>query len=125
MEENNNINNIPNEPVVPTNNVVEPNVQAVEQNQVPEPNIWDKINNLEERLVKLEKIEHRRKVKNIIVLSLYGVVIISIIVMVIVFYKKLKPYTDTVSDIRDYLGGYNTDYGLNDYTDFFSDFFNY
>lgn len=92
-----------------------------------EVNLVDKINELEKRVEALEKVEHRRKVKNIIVFSFYGVFIIAMIIVLIILYNKLKPYKDTYDSMNDFFNGgssNNSNYGIDDYTDFFNEFFN-
>lgn len=84
-----------------------------------------KVADLEQRLVVLEKVEKRRKIKNIIIFSFYGLMIISMIIIVIMLYNKLKPYRETNDLLRDYFGNSDTSYDLDDYKDFFTNFFNY
>ena len=97
----------------------------------------EKIQELESRLEKLEKIERRRRIKNIIVLCIYGAIVLTIIVTMIVVYYKLKPYKQKLDNLKnltgskiddivdgtdgyDYFGGQDPFSGF----DFFSDFFN-
>ena len=96
-------------------------------------NYEDKINELENRLIKLEKVERRRKIKNIIVLSIYGIIVISIIVIIGVLYMKIKPYKEKIDNLKNFGSDLKTDsiigddnsFGFGGFGDFFSDFFNY
>ena len=93
-------------------------------------NYEEKINDLETRLIKLEKIEQRRKIKNIIVLSIYGVIVIGLIVLAFVFYSKIKPYKEKIDSLRNFGSDLKTDTiiggdsGFGDFGDFFNNFFN-
>lgn len=93
---------------------------------------------LESRIEKLERIEKRRSIINAIVLSLYGVVLITIIVYLIVFNNRLKPYKNKIDNLKgeskvdnivdgndgfDSFEGY-PDY-FNDYDDFWNGFFGF
>ena len=91
-------------------------------------NYEEKINELENRIVELEKIEKRRRIKNIIIYSLYGAIILSTIIIVCVIYYKLKPYKDELDSLKNFGSGLKSDTiidGSNDYNDFFNYFFNY
>lgn len=94
-------------------------------------NYEEKINELESRLVKLENIEKRRKIKNIIVGCIYLVVIVTMIVTAVVFYNKLKPYMSQLENLKNIGSGLKSDTiidgsnGFGDYDDFFNDFFNF
>ena len=93
----------------------------------------EKIKDLETRIEKLEKIERRRKIRNIIILCIYGVVVLTIVVSLIVLYNKLKPYKEKIDNLKSELkvdsivdGSDNYDFfgGYPDYFDGFDDFFN-
>ena len=87
-----------------------------------EGNVSDKINDLEKRVAALEKIEHRRKVKNIIIFILYSIVVIAMIVGMIIMYNKLKPYKEKFDSMSNILNvGENSSYSLDDYTSLFND----
>ena len=93
-------------------------------------NYEEKINDLETRLVKLEKIEKRRKIKSIIVLSIYGVIVVGLIILAFVFYSKIKPYKEKIDSLRNFGSDLKTDTiiggdnGFGDFGDFFNNFFN-
>ena len=59
-------------------------------------NITERLNNIERRLVKLEKIEQRRKTLSIIKFLIYLVVIIAIIVFGFYMYNRDMGYRRTV-----------------------------
>ena len=97
----------------------------------------DKIKELEERIEKLEKIENRRKVKNILLLSFYGTIVIILIACGFYFYYKFKPYKEKLDSLQSFTNGlkrdevidgdngFNYDFGgLDGYEDFFNQFFN-
>ena len=90
----------------------------------------EKINDLEKRLTKLEKIEERRKIKSIIVLSIYGVIVVALLVLVFVFYSKIKPYKEKIDSLKNFGSDLKTDTiiggdtGFGDFGDFFNNFFN-
>ena len=93
----------------------------------------DKIKELEERVSKLEKIEHNRRIKNIIILCFYVIILITIIVTCIYFFNKLKPYKEKLDNLQNLgenlkrdsvVDGYD-DYGNFGFEDFFNNFFNY
>lgn len=90
----------------------------------------DKVKDLENRLEKLEKIEKRRKIKNIIVLSFYGLIVIGIIVLLTIFYYKIKPYKEQLDNLKNFGNNLKTDTiiggdSYNDFNDFFNGLFNY
>ena len=91
----------------------------------------EKINELESRIEKLEKIERNRKIRNIILLSIYGAIIVALIVFVIVVYVKLKPYVEKIDSLKNIGGDIKTDTIIDgsgdfgDFSDFFGNFFNY
>ena len=97
----------------------------------------EKIKELESRLEKLEKVEKRRKIKNIIILSFYGLLLVFLIAGGIWLYVKFKPYKEKLDNLKNWgssiikrdevvedgnnpfdFGDFNTD-------DFFNDFFNW
>ena len=91
----------------------------------------EKIAELESRIEKLEKIERNRKIRNIILLCIYGVIVIGLVVVLFVFYQKIKPYKEDLDNLKNFgnnlkqdtiVGGDN---GFGDFSDFFNDFFNY
>lgn len=91
----------------------------------------ERINDLEERLVKLEIIEKRRKIRNIIILCIYAAIVVGLITLLIVFYQKIKPYKDQLDSIRNFGSSSKTDTiiggdsGFGDFSDFFNNIFNY
>ena len=91
----------------------------------------EKIAELESRVEKLEKIERNRKIRNIILLCIYGVIVAGLIIILVIFYQKIKPYKEDLDNLRNFgnnskqdtiIGG---DSGFSDFSDFFGDFFNY
>lgn len=91
-----------------------------EKSETKQVNIYDKVNDLEKRVVALEKIEHRRKIKNIIIFCIYSVVVIAMIVSVIYLYGKLKPYKEKIDNINGIFDT-NSNYSLDDYTNMLND----
>jgi hypothetical protein len=87
-------------------------------------NVLEKINNLEKRVAALEKIEHRRKVKNIIIMCMYGLFVVIVIAGGIYMYSKLKPYKDKLDSLNNVFGSSETsNINLNDYSDLLNDLF--
>lgn len=87
-------------------------------------NVLEKINNLEKRVATLEKIEHRRKVKNIIIMCIYGLFVVIVIAGGIYMYNKLKPYKDKLDSLNNVFGSSETNnINLNDYSDVLNDLF--
>ncbi len=88
----------------------------------------EKIQELESRIEKLEKIENRRKIMSIITICIYGVIVLSIIGVCIYFYFWVKPYKDKVDALTNW-GGSKIDQiedGINSYDPFdFDSWFNY
>ncbi len=91
-----------------------------EKSETKQVNIYDKVNDLEKRVVALEKIEHRRKIKNIVIFCIYSVVVIAMIVSVIYLYGKLKPYKEKIDNINGIFDT-NSNYSLDDYTNMLND----
>ena len=67
-------------------------------------NIIDRINDIEKRLIKLEKIEQRRKIFAIIKLFFYLAIIIGIIVFIFIMYNKI---IDTIAPYQEIVNNYN------------------
>jgi len=93
-------------------------------------NYEEKINELETRIAKLEAIEHRRKIKNIIVYSLYGAVVLLLVIFLSILYSKLKPYKEQLDNLKEFGNNLKTDniidgYDSENYGDIFDYFFNY
>ena len=87
-------------------------------------NVLEKINNLEKRVAALEKIEHRRKVKNIIIMCIYGLFVVIVIAGGIYMYSKLKPYKDKLDSLSNVFGSSeNSNINLNDYSGLLNDLF--
>lgn len=96
----------------------------------------EKIKELESRIQTLEKIEYRRKIKNIILLTLYGIIILSVLLSGIYLYYKIKPYKEKldnlenlgnklkIDDVVDGNSGFDYFDGIDGF-DFFNNFFNY
>ncbi len=91
-----------------------------EESETKQVSIYDKVNDLEKRVVALEKIEHRRKIKNIIVFCVYSLVVVLMIVSVIYLYGKLKPYKEKIDNINGIFDS-NSSYNLDDYTNMLND----
>ena len=93
----------------------------------------ERIDELESRLVKLEKVEKRRKIKSIIILCIYGAIVLCIIAVVWFLYVKIKPYKDQLDSLKNIGSGLKSDTiiggdsGLSDFdfSDFFGGLFNY
>ncbi len=91
----------------------------------------EKIKELESRIEKLENIEKRRKIKNIVILCIYSALVVALVVILIVFYQKIKPYKDQIDSLKNF--GSNSkedtiiegDNGMFGFDDFFNNFFNY
>lgn len=88
----------------------------------------EKINELESRIEKLEKIEKRRQVINIITYSIYGILILCVIGIGIYFYYKIKPYKEKLNALTNW-GGSKVDQIQDDLGDYdlfnFDNWFNY
>ena len=90
----------------------------------------EKINELETRLEKLEKVEKRRKIKSIIVLSIYGVIILTVVVSCFYVYSKIKPYKEKIDKLQDFgsslkrddIVGGNDSLNIDDYFNYFFGF---
>ena len=67
-------------------------------------NITERLNNIERRLVKLEKIEQRRKILSIIKFLTYLAVIIAIIVFGFYMYNRI---IDTIEPYKEVVDKYN------------------
>ena len=91
----------------------------------------EKIDELEKRVVALEKIERRRIIRSIILLSIYGFIVLVLIVSAYVIYLKLKPYKEKIDNLKNLGDSLKTDTiidgsdGYGDFSDFFNGFFNY
>ncbi len=94
----------------------------------------EKIKELETRLEKLEKIENRRKIRNYIVLGIYGVILLTVVVGVLYFYYKIKPYKEKLDNLKDWgsnlkidnvIDGSDNNYNFGGFDDFFNNFFGY
>ena len=79
----------------------------------------EKLDNLEKRVVALEKIEHRRKIKNIIIFCIYMVFFIGVVIGGFILYNKFKPYVDKIDSMNEIIDKNN----LGEYTDLFNDLF--
>lgn len=67
-------------------------------------NIEERLNNIEKRLIKLEKIEQRRRTLAIIKLLFYVAIIIGIIVLIFIIYNKIM---DVIAPFQEIVDKYN------------------
>ena len=89
----------------------------------------EKIDELEKRIVVLEKDLKRRKIISIISICIYGVVILGIVAGLIWLYFALKPYKEQIDNIGSFAGEKKDQiedyYNSGDFFNDFSNFFNY
>ncbi len=92
-------------------------------------NLEEKVNELETRIAKLEKIERDRRTRKIIMIVVKIVIYLMIIGSMLFLLSKLKVYYDQVTNLKDTfnLNGKSLDnFNLKDYniSDYFNSLFN-
>ena len=81
----------------------------------------EKIKDLEARLVKLEKVEKRRKMGVIINIVGYVLILVLVIYLAVRVYLFIKPIKDTVDNLKSF-GGEKIDQIKDGFSDFDFDF---